>query len=74
MNLKLLGRIIQAIFLATVYLGGKMSPIVICNATLQERYVRIQIYGVHMAAKIYAPSFVIFAATNLSRAHVSLNI
>ena len=74
MNLKLLGRIIQAIFLATVYLGRKMSPIVICNATLQERYVRIQIYGVHMAAKIYAPSFVIFAATNLSRAHVSLNI
>ena len=32
MNLKLLGRIIQAIFLATVYLGWKMSPIVICNA------------------------------------------
>ena len=71
MNLKPLGRIIQAIFLATVYLGEK--PL-ICNATLQECCVRKQnqqMYGVHMSVKIYAPSFVNFAATNFSRAHVS---
>ena len=52
MNLKPLGRIIQAIFLATVYLGEKMSTIV-CSSSAMLRKQNQQMYGVpeHMSAE-----------------------